>query len=375
MATVIVQHAKKTNAVADPLALVDGPTWDNDQHVVSGLDQVNNTSDANKPVSTAQAAALALKASLSGNNAFTGNMTIGGTLGVTGTISAVAINASGIIASSNTTSGTSTTAAAITGKSLGLTENAWVGGTLNVAGTSNLVTTNITNTNSTSSALIASNLNFVPTSSAIEFSALRFSGAFGGGIVLADSTGRIAIWGQSSGTQLYVGFGTATGATAAYEMTAGQLSVLPSTASTSTTTGSLVNSGGFGNAGAIFGGSSILSTGTGGIGYGTGAGGTVTQITSRNTGVTLSKISGDIVLLSGINAAVSAATANTVIVTNTTVAITDTISISQKSGTDKYLIFVTNVAAGSFTITFFTTGGTTNESPVFHFNVIKGVNS
>ncbi len=129
-------------------------------------------------------------------------------------------------------------------------------------------------------------------------------------------------------------------------------------------------------AGAISATASIKSSGaTQGIGYATGAGGTVTQITSRNTGVTLSKVSGDVVLLSGINAAVSAATANTVIVTNTTVAATDTIVMNQKSGTDKYLIFVTNVSAGAFSITFFTTGGTTNESPVFHFNVIKGVNS
>ena len=114
---------------------------------------------------------------------------------------------------------------------------------------------------------------------------------------------------------------------------------------------------------------------TAGIGYATGAGGTVTQITSRNTGVTLNKVSGDIVLLSAINAAVSAATSNTVTVTNSAVTINDTINVVQKSGVDKYLIFVTDVAAGSFDITFFTTGGTTNEAPVFHFNVINGVNS
>jgi len=47
----------------------------------------------------------------------------------------------------------------------------------------------------------------------------------------------------------------------------------------------------------------------------------------------------------------------------------------QKSGADLYELFVTNVAAGSFKITFFTTGGTTTEQPVFHFNVFKGVSS
>lgn len=276
----------------------------------------------------------------------------------TGTQSFAAVNATGIIASTNTTSGTSTTTAAITGKSLGLTENLWVGGNLNAG--------NINMTGGFNNTAVNGNMEFGSLTTAnTPFFDFHSSGNNN------DYDFRIlAIGGNaSSGNGSLLLFGT--GGTSFN----GPMSNSATTASTSTTTGSLVNSGGFGNAGAIFGGSSILSTGTGGIGYATGAGGSVTQITSRNTGVILSKISGDIVLLSGINAAVSAATANTVIVTNTTVAITDTISISQKSGTDKYLIFVTNVAAGSFTITFFTTGGTTNESPVFHFNVIKGVNS
>lgn len=108
---------------------------------------------------------------------------------------------------------------------------------------------------------------------------------------------------------------------------------------------------------------------TAGIGYATGAGGAVTQITSRTTGVTLDKISGAITLVS----AAGSATPATFTVTNTTVAATDTILINQKSGTDLYEIFVTAVAAGSFNITFFTTGGTTTEQPVFNFTVIKGV--
>src|SRR5882672_6287432 len=110
---------------------------------------------------------------------------------------------------------------------------------------------------------------------------------------------------------------------------------------------------------------------TQGIGYATGAGGTVTQITSRATGVTLNTVSGDITLVS----AAGSTTANSFTVTNSAVAATDTISINQKSGTDLYNILITNVAAGSFKVTFFTTGGTTTEQPVFHFNVIKGINS
>jgi hypothetical protein len=130
----------------------------------------------------------------------------------------------------------------------------------------------------------------------------------------------------------------------------------------------------FNAAGGITVAGSILSnTATDGIGYATGAGGTVTQITSRATGVTLNKVSGAITLIAAVNAAVSLATAVTITVTNSSVAATDTIIVNQKSGTDKYLINVTAVAAGSFAITFYTTGGTTNESPVFNFNLIKGV--
>lgn len=111
------------------------------------------------------------------------------------------------------------------------------------------------------------------------------------------------------------------------------------------------------------------SSPTAGIGYATGAGGVVTQITSRTTGVTLNTVSGAITLFS----AAGSATPASFTVTNSAVAATDTIVVNQKSGTDKYHILITAVAAGSFQITFFTTGGTTAEQPVFNFNVIKGV--
>jgi hypothetical protein len=113
----------------------------------------------------------------------------------------------------------------------------------------------------------------------------------------------------------------------------------------------------------------IVSTGTAGVGYATGAGGTVTQGSSRTTGVTLNKTSGAITLFS----AAGSATAATFTVTNNTVAATDVIILNQKSGTDLYDLMVTAVAAGSFNITFRTTGGTTTEQPVFNFAVIKGV--
>jgi len=113
----------------------------------------------------------------------------------------------------------------------------------------------------------------------------------------------------------------------------------------------------------------IASTGTAGVGYATGAGGTVTQGSSRTTGVTINKTSGAITLFS----AAGSATATTFTVTNSTVAATDVIILNQKSGTDLYDLMVTAVSAGSFNITFRTTGGTTTEQPVFNFAVIKGV--
>lgn len=113
----------------------------------------------------------------------------------------------------------------------------------------------------------------------------------------------------------------------------------------------------------------VTSSGTAGIGYATGAGGAVTQGTSRTTGVTLDKTTGAITLFS----AAGTTSATTFTVTNSTVAATDVIVLSQKSGTDLYDLMVTAVAAGSFNITFRTTGGTTTEQPVFNFAVIKGV--
>lgn len=112
-------------------------------------------------------------------------------------------------------------------------------------------------------------------------------------------------------------------------------------------------------------------TATGGLGYGTGAGGAVTQITSRTTGVTLNTITGDITLFS----AAGSATAASFTVTNSNVVATDNIVINEKSGTNLYQTLVTTVGAGSFVVTFYTTGGVAVDAPVFHFSVIKGVSS
>lgn len=113
------------------------------------------------------------------------------------------------------------------------------------------------------------------------------------------------------------------------------------------------------------------SSASAGVGYATGAGGTVTQATSRTTGVTLNKTTGAVTLVS----AAGSTSWQTFTVTNSAVAATDTIIVNQQSGTDKNMIFVTAVAAGSFDISFATTGGTTTEQPVFLFAVIKAVTS
>jgi hypothetical protein len=115
----------------------------------------------------------------------------------------------------------------------------------------------------------------------------------------------------------------------------------------------------------------VLVTNPAGLGYGTGSGGTVTQATSRTTGVTLSKPTGAITMFSAAGSVVAA----TFTVTNTLVAATDTIILNQKSGTNLYVLLVTAVAAGSFNITFYTTGGVATDAPVINFAIIKGATS
>jgi hypothetical protein len=71
--------------------------------------------------------------------------------------------------------------------------------------------------------------------------------------------------------------------------------------------------------------------------------------------------------------AAGSATAASFTVTNSTVAATDVIHVNQVSGTNLYVLLITAVAAGSFTITFYTTGGTATDAPLLNFSVIKSV--
>ena len=109
--------------------------------------------------------------------------------------------------------------------------------------------------------------------------------------------------------------------------------------------------------------------GTASIGYATGSGGAVTQTVSRTTAVAINKITGAITLFT----VAGASAYTTFTVNNSTVAATDVIIVNQKSGTDKYETYISNVNAGSFNITFSDTSGTTSEVVVFNFAVIKGV--
>lgn len=154
----------------------------------------------------------------------------------------------------------------------------------------------------------------------------------------------------------------------------GVVTVFATTASTSTTTGSLVVSGGQGIGGQITGGAAILSvSGTAGIGYGTGAGGTVTQITSKSTGVTINKVCGQITMH---NAALAAGAVVSFVVTNSACTATDVPDVCVASGgtANAYRADVTAVASGSFTITVENlTAGSLSEAPVLTFSLGKAV--
>lgn len=94
----------------------------------------------------------------------------------------------------------------------------------------------------------------------------------------------------------------------------------------------------------------------------------VTQATSRTTGVTINAAVGTITLFNVANSA----TDSTFTVTNSFVDIGDVVLVTQRSGADPRRIAVTATAAGSFAITSASISGTTAESPVYNFVVIKG---
>jgi len=50
-----------------------------------------------------------------------------------------------------------------------------------------------------------------------------------------------------------------------------------------------------------------------------------------------------------------------------------TILLNQRSGTNLYILHVTSVSAGSFAVTFYTTGGVAVDAPVTNFAIVKAV--
>ena len=137
--------------------------------------------------------------------------------------------------------------------------------------------------------------------------------------------------------------------------------------------GGNINAGGTGTFGGnLLATGSVKATGSSAaVGYATGggAGTAVTQTTSRTTAVTSNTSTGAITLFT----TTGSATAATFTVNCTAVASTDVIVWTEASGTNLYEIFTTAISNGvSFNCTFFTTGGTASDTPVFNYTIIKG---
>lgn len=260
----------------------------------------------------------------------------------------------------------------------------YAGNLINCTSTTSLVTNAPIIFTGTSFGGIVANTTYyiksIPDGSNITISETGFDGVAGNAVALSAATGNMAAT-SYNGSNIWKRIDLAT--TSGNDTVTGNLTV--NYAANIGTTLNVVGNANVGNLGTsglivatgnITGGNlvsygAIKSNNTSGVGYSTGAGGTVTQTISRTTGVTINKTTGAITLVS----AAGTTAYQTFTVTNSTVAATDLVIVNQKSGTDKYEAYVTNVAASSFAITFATTGGTTTEQPVFSFAVIKGVTS
>lgn len=115
----------------------------------------------------------------------------------------------------------------------------------------------------------------------------------------------------------------------------------------------------------------VLTSSGGSIGYATGAGGTVTQATNKSTGVTLSKHSGEITMN---NAALAAAAIVSFTLTNTAIAATDVLVLNHvTTGTRGAYTLNAQCAAGSAVIYVRNnTAGSLGEAIVLRFALIKG---
>jgi len=108
------------------------------------------------------------------------------------------------------------------------------------------------------------------------------------------------------------------------------------------------------------------------IGYSAAAQGTVTQLTDKSTAVTLNKSAGQITMN---NANLATVTTVSFTLNNTTIGAKDTLVVCIASGATvgAYLVYVSNLAAGSATISLRNfTAGTLGEAVVVNFAVIHG---
>jgi hypothetical protein len=109
------------------------------------------------------------------------------------------------------------------------------------------------------------------------------------------------------------------------------------------------------------------------LGYSAAAQGTVTQLTDKSTAVTLNKSAGQITMN---NANLATVTTVSFTLNNTTIGSKDTLVVCIASGATvgAYLVYVSNLAAGSATISLRNfTAGTLGEAVVVNFAVIHGV--
>ena len=108
------------------------------------------------------------------------------------------------------------------------------------------------------------------------------------------------------------------------------------------------------------------------LGYSAAAQGTVTQLTDKSTAVTLNKSAGQITMN---NANLATVTTVSFTLNNTTIGAKDTLVVCIASGATvgAYLVYVSNLAAGSATISLRNfTAGTLGEAVVVNFAVVHG---
>jgi len=108
------------------------------------------------------------------------------------------------------------------------------------------------------------------------------------------------------------------------------------------------------------------------IGYSAAAQGTATQATSKSTAVTVNASAGQITMN---NANLATVTTVSFTLNNTTIGAKDTLVVCIASGATvgAYLVYVSNLAAGSATISLRNfTAGTLGEAVVVNFAVIHG---